>query len=115
MVSASRPADLERDERVARLWTAERVPLIVPLAGIGERALAYLADLLVLVLALIGALFIYNFWGDIEQDLGALGAFGTLLVLLALFALAALYDVAWETLGGGRTPGKRRAAVSPVM
>lgn len=114
MVSASRPADLERDERVARLWTAERVPLIVPLAGIGERALAYLADLLVLVLALIGALFIYNFWGDIEQDLGALGAFGTVLVLLALFALAALYDVAWETLGGGRTPGKRMLGLRVV-
>lgn len=99
--------DQQRDERVARLWTAERVPLVVPLAGIGERALAYLADLTVLVLALIGGLFIYNFWGDIEQDLGALGTFGTLLVALGVFALAAFYDVAWETLGGGRTPGKR--------
>lgn len=107
MATSSRPTDLERDARVARLWTTERVPLVVPLAGIGERALAYLADLLVLVLALVGALFVYNFWGDIEQDLGALGTLGTLVVLLALFALAALYDVTWETLGDGRTPGKR--------
>ncbi|MCC7112177.1 MAG: stage II sporulation protein M [Deltaproteobacteria bacterium] len=107
MATKDPAAAQDSTERVARLWTPERVPLVVPLAGLGERALAYLADLSVLVVLLIGALFIYNLWGDIEADLGALGTLGTLLLLLGAFATGALYDVLWETLGGGRTPGKR--------
>lgn len=104
---ASNAAKVEAGERVARLWTPERVPLVVPLAGLGERAIAYLADLGVLVIALVGALFIYNIWGDIEADLGALGSIGTVILVVVLFAAGALYDVLWETLGAGRTPGKR--------
>lgn len=94
-------------ERSARLWTPERVALTVPLAGLGERVLAYLVDVTVLLLFGFGAFFIYNLWGDIEQDLGGLSTIGTLLLVLALFAGAVLYDVLWEVLAAGRTPGKR--------
>lgn len=94
-------------ERSARLWTPERVPLTVPLAGLGERAIAYLIDALLLLLLFIGGLFLYNFWGDLERDVGGLSQLGTLLLGLAVFGSAMLYDVAFEVLGGGRTIGKR--------
>jgi uncharacterized membrane protein SpoIIM required for sporulation/uncharacterized RDD family membrane protein YckC len=95
-------------ERSARLWTPERVPLTVPLAGLGERALAYLVDVSLLVVLLFAGLFVYNsLWGDFTRDFAALSTLGTVLVLLALFGGAALYDVLWEVLAGGRTPGKR--------
>lgn len=104
---AEPPSDALGHDRSTRLWTPERVPLTLPLAGLGERALAYGVDLAVLTAALLGALFIYNFWGDLEADVARLGALGLLLVVgggaLALIA----YDVGFETLGGGRTPGKR--------
>lgn len=95
------------NERTARLWTAERVQLAVPLAGLGERALAYLIDLGALLLIATAALFIYNVWGDIEQDLGAMSGVGRVVFVLLLFGAAVSYDVLFETLGGGRTPGKR--------
>lgn len=95
------------NERIARLWTPERVQLVVPLAGLGERALAYLIDLGVLLLVAVAALFIYNVWGDLQRDVGALSGVGTVLFGLALFGVAVSYDVLCETLAGGRTLGKR--------
>lgn len=90
------------------MWTPERVPLTVPLAGLGERALAYLIDGGVLVAFLIGGLFLYNaVWGDFAKDFAAFSTLATVLLLLAFFGAAVLFDVLFEVLGGGRTPGKR--------
>ncbi len=94
-------------ERAARLWTPERVPLTLPLAGLGERALAYGVDLALLIGGLLALLFIYNTWGDLEADLAGLGALGFVLLVGGALAALLLYDLGWETLGGGRTPGKR--------
>lgn len=101
------PDDDASDERVARLWTPERVPLTVPLAGLGERALAYGIDLAVLVAAVLAFLFVYNFWGDLEADLMRIGGAGLVLLAAGLLLVLLAYDVLFEALGGGRTPGKR--------
>lgn len=94
-------------ERGTRLWTPERVPLTLPLAGLGERALAYGMDLGLLIAALLGGLFVYNFWGDLEADLAQLGRLGFVGLIGGSLSLLLAYDVAFETLSGGRTPGKR--------
>lgn len=108
MAEAKREGEREwENERVARLWTPERVQLVVPLAGLGERALAYLLDVGVLLLFAVAVLFIYNVWGDIQQDVGGLSRLGLVLFMLAVFSVAVLYDVLFEVLGGGRTLGKR--------
>jgi uncharacterized membrane protein SpoIIM required for sporulation/uncharacterized RDD family membrane protein YckC len=99
-------ADLE-DGRRARLWTPERVPLTLPLAGLGERALAYLIDLSVLLAAGAALFFIYNVWGDFAHDVGGMSALGTLLFGLAVFGAAVAYDVVCEVAFSGRTVGKR--------
>lgn len=101
------PTEPYPGERVTRLWTPERVPLTLPLAGIGERALAYAIDVSIVGGALMAALFIYNFWGDIEQDLGQLSGAGLALFAAVLFALAVGYDVVFDLFGAGATPGKR--------
>ncbi len=105
----ARPAatdDLD-SERTARLWTPERVPLTVPLAGLGERALAYLIDLSLLVAVGMAGLLVYNVWGDLSRDLGALSGVGTLLLGLAVFGFAVSLDVICEVAFAGRTLGKR--------
>jgi uncharacterized RDD family membrane protein YckC/uncharacterized membrane protein SpoIIM required for sporulation len=99
-------ARLDVDRR-ARLWTPERVPLTVPLAGLGERGLAYGVDLGVFLGALLATLFVYNFWGDLEQDLGTITRFGVIGLVVAVLAMVVLYDVGFELFGDGRTPGKR--------
>ena len=50
--------------------TSERVPLTLPLAGIGERAIASTVDALFIVLLLVTLLFAYNLVGkgDLERD-----------------------------------------------
>ena len=61
------PQPMNNEPRSVCVWTPERVPLTLPLAGLGERAAAYLIDLILLVLASFALLFVYNFWGDIEN------------------------------------------------
>jgi len=95
------------DERTARLFTAERVPLTLPLAGLGERALAYGVDLAVIAAAALAGLFLYNARGDIEADLVGMSALGRLMLLVGLLVVLASYDVLFEVFGDGRTPGKR--------
>ncbi|MFZ9886849.1 MAG: stage II sporulation protein M [Myxococcota bacterium] len=90
-----------------RLWTPERVPLTVPLAGLGERALAYGVALFTLLVVAVAGFFCYNFWGDLEADLVSLGFLGLMLLTAVVLALLLGYDVIFEVLLHGQTPGKR--------
>jgi uncharacterized membrane protein SpoIIM required for sporulation/uncharacterized RDD family membrane protein YckC len=94
------------DARSARLWTLERVPIVVPLAGIGERTLAYLVDVALLLAIGLAALLAYSAKSDLEQDFGALSRGAKVGVAVALFAAAVSYDVFCE-VAFGRTLGKR--------
>ena len=78
-----------------------------PLAGLGERGFAYIFDFSLWLVSALACAFIYNFWGDLEQDLGALSFSGAIVLLLMFALLALFYDVIFETLGHGQTPGKR--------
>ena len=84
--------------------TPEGVTLEATLAGVGSRFAAALIDQ-VLRLALLLALFILR-WaldGDRSTSSGVFLAF----VLTAMFLVQFAYDVLFETLASGRTPGKR--------
>lgn len=69
------------------------------LAGLGSRAIAGGVDLLLKVLFVVPVLLVLL--GLFEEDL----AFAVIASLAGLLMIG--YDVAFETLGGGRTPGKR--------
>jgi len=77
--------------------TPEGVELRLPVAGIGSRAMAWLIDaLLKMVIVMIASII-----------LAVAGGVGNGLLLIGLFVLLWLYNVLFEVLGNGATPGKR--------
>lgn len=93
----------------ALVVTSERVPLSVPLAGLGERAIAAFVDLIVVLLLGIAVLFVYTFFGrgDLEHDMGRLTWTAGLVAVIVVLSGIVLYDVIGDLVFDGRTPGKR--------
>jgi uncharacterized RDD family membrane protein YckC len=88
------------EDRMA-VATPEGVTLEFTLAGVGSRFLAALLDVLVQGGLLITVAILTNV---LRSSLGGfVEAFAALAVFLIFFA----YDIAFETLASGRTPGKR--------
>jgi len=85
--------------------TPEGVSLDLTLAGLGSRAIAGGIDL-VLKAGLVGLLLIVMF--------ALLGADGAIVVVPAIGMTMLVYDVLFETLAGGRTPGKRASGLRVV-
>jgi uncharacterized RDD family membrane protein YckC len=77
--------------------TPEGISVDLVLAGLGSRFAAALLDLVFKGCLIILALLLAS----------ALGDFGTALFAIATFVIYAGYDIAFEVLAGGRTPGKR--------
>jgi uncharacterized RDD family membrane protein YckC len=95
---------VQYEDRIA-IPTPEGVTLQLTLAGLGSRAVAGAVDLVfkgVLVLVLLIVL------------LAAVGDDGALVIVPAVGLTMLLYDVLFETLGGGRTPGKRMGGLRVV-
>ncbi len=95
---------MQYEDRIA-IPTPEGVTLQLTLAGLGSRAVTGAVDLVfkgVLVLALLIVV------------LGAVGEEGALVIVPAVGLTMVLYDVLFETLGGGRTPGKRMGGLRVV-
>ncbi len=89
---------MELEDRIT-IATPEGVELGIVLAGAGSRFIASVIDLaLQLVLVGLAALVTLVLVG---------GGVGTALFAIAAFAAAYLYDVLFEVLASGRTPGKR--------
>ena len=84
--------------------TPEGVTLEVTLAGVGSRLAAGLLDQLLRSAVLLALVILVAFAGDRgDTSSGVLVA----ALLVALFLVQFAYDVLFETLGSGRTPGKR--------
>ncbi len=96
------------------LETPERVAVTLELAGLGARAFAWLADAGCIVLLWLTVLVAYSVSGDLLREVQALGWLGQLAALVSVFLAGWGWDVLWETLGGGRTPGKRLAGIRVV-
>jgi uncharacterized RDD family membrane protein YckC len=94
--------------------TPERVAVSLDLAGLGARAFAWLADALCIFLVWMTGLLVYTISGDLVRDVQSLSFAGQILATLSVFMAGWGWDVAWELLGGGRTPGKRLAGIRVV-
>jgi uncharacterized RDD family membrane protein YckC len=101
-------------ESELRFETPERVALSLDVAGVGDRAFAWLADVLCIFLLWIAALLLYSISGDLLREWQGLSVGGQVLAVLAVFVSGWGWDVLWETLGGGRTPGKRALGLRVV-
>jgi len=95
---------MDYEDRIT-IPTPEGVSLEMTLAGLGSRAVAGGVDLVIkgLLVALVAVVLLALF--------GGLGA-AVLLPLLGLLLIA--YDVGFETLARGRTPGKRMTGLRVV-
>ncbi|MBI5070443.1 MAG: RDD family protein [Deltaproteobacteria bacterium] len=87
--------------------TPERVQLSLDLAGVGSRALALLADLLLLFLCWVTVLLLWSLRGDLLSTVQGLTGALRLATTALFFASGWFYDLGFELWGGGRTPGKR--------
>jgi len=103
-----------KDQRNALIWTSERTPLVLPLAGLGERALGYLIDLSLLLLGVALILFLYSIKGDVLVDWVALPRILQALLLAGGVACFLGYDIFFETLFDGQTPGKKIARLRVI-
>jgi uncharacterized RDD family membrane protein YckC len=96
------PIDLDT---LIEVETPEGILLELHPAGLVPRLYAYLIDLAVRWIILVGAATI----------LSRLGGIGTAFWLISIFLLEWLYPVAFELYAGGATPGKRALGVMVVM
>ena len=97
------------DDRIS-IPTPEGVELELVLAGLGSRLVAAVVDFLVKAVILI-ALFVLG--AAVGGEDGS-GGFLVAVVIIASFLVFFGYDVAFETLASGRTPGKRAAGLRVV-
>jgi len=100
--------------KTVEILTPEAVPLTYPLAGVGSRFVAVLADMT--ILSLITALLIVL--------AGLLGIFTPLrtaspwiiaIAILLLFSLWQGYFIYYETVWRGQTPGKRSVGIRVIQ
>lgn len=93
---------MEYDDRLT-ISTPEGVELTLTLAGVGSRFVAALVDA-VIQWGLIGAAGLVLF---LTEGFGAGDDVGAAIFALVFFVVLFVYDVAFEVLASGRTPGKR--------
>jgi uncharacterized RDD family membrane protein YckC len=86
--------------------TPEGVTLDLPLAGVGSRFIAAIIDTAIQVVLLIAIVLI----GSALPDSGVVAA----LTVIGAFAVFTAYDICFETLASGRTPGKRAVGLRVV-
>jgi uncharacterized RDD family membrane protein YckC len=94
---------VEYEDRVT-IQTPEGVELDLLLGGYGSRFSSQLIDGAIKAVV-IGALYV---------TLGLAGGFGVAAFGIAFFVVYVGYDIAFETLAGGRTPGKRWSGMRVV-
>jgi uncharacterized RDD family membrane protein YckC len=99
---------VEYEDRIS-VVTPEGITLELTLAGVGSRFTALLLDWAVRIALLVAMVIVTGVWGDDAPGPTAVGA--VLWTFLVVFA----YDVLFETLASGRTPGKRWTGLRVVM
>jgi uncharacterized RDD family membrane protein YckC len=95
------------DDRMT-IATPEGVDVDMVLAGLGSRFLARLLDMLIQAVGIIALALVVGAFGEGGQG------FGLAFFFVGLFCVLWVYDVAFETLSSGRTPGKRAAGIRVV-
>ncbi len=105
------------DDRVT-ISTPEGIELHMVLAGMGSRFVAALVDTILKTLITYGLIFVLvsgvgSFASSVSVDES--GLWGISIGLFLLFIIQSFYDMAFEVLANGRTPGKRWSGLRVVM
>lgn len=102
---------MELEDRIT-IQTPEGVTLEMTLAGLGSRAAASVLDTLIKGAVLVAVLLFGWFVTSVVNVDGS--ALVTALISVAAFLLIFVYDIAFETLNSGKTPGKRASGIRVV-
>lgn len=95
--------------------TPERVSLSLPVAGIGHRCLAYLADLCLLFFFWVVAYFVFTLLvSDVLGFFKGLSGLAQTLLVVGVFTTQWVYWTLCEVLMEGQTPGKRWVGIRVV-
>ena len=101
---------MEYEDRL-RISTPEGIDLELPLAGLGSRFIAALVDWTIKGLLILAVLIVLGVTGaGDDTSTGVAVAVSAVLVFLIVW----FYDVAFEVMGRGRTPGKRMTGLRVV-
>jgi uncharacterized RDD family membrane protein YckC len=96
--------------------TPELVAIELPLAGIGSRFIALLADYLILIAGLIVLWFLTLLLGPALKSFGRISAqWAEAIVIFILFLFSWGYFTLFEAFWNGRTPGKRVAKIRVIQ
>lgn len=90
------------------IMTPEGVPLVLRIGTAGDRASAFMLDLLFLALIMLGVLLI-GFWALTSRS-----GWGTAVFTIVFFVVRTFYFTWFEIRGHGSTPGKRRVGLRVV-
>ena len=101
---------VELEDRIS-IQTPEGVELELTLAGLGSRATATIIDGLIKGGILIAALIFSWLLSGLSENSAALA---TAFISLMAFALLIVYDITFEVLNSGKTPGKKAAGIRVV-
>jgi len=96
-------------ERIHRVPTPEGISLPFAVASVGDRAAAFLVDLLIILAGTIAVSLV-----AVLGSLVGLASVGVSFALLVGFLLWNFYFVHFEITGGGVTPGKRKMGVRVI-
>ncbi|MEJ2184601.1 MAG: stage II sporulation protein M [Gemmatimonadota bacterium] len=97
--------------RRLRIETPEQVELGFEIADLGSRFSALVADVIILVISLLGLGLLATWTGTLPR---MAAGWGRAAVLFIAFLLTWGYFVFWEGFRNGRTPGKRWAGVRVI-
>ena len=103
---------MEFEDRLS-ISTPEGVELELTLAGLGSRFVAELVDT-VLRLVVLGALALVLVGVDAFTGTPSEGGFGLAALIVLSFLIVFGYDILFEVLASGRTPGKRVSGIRVV-
>ncbi|HWU90062.1 MAG TPA: RDD family protein [Kofleriaceae bacterium] len=95
--------------RVREIVTPEGIPIRFELAGAGDRAGAFLLDMLFQILAIAALLLCLTMATGLRD-----GSFLTPIVILVAFLVLNFYFAFFEIRGQGATPGKRRLGIRVI-
>lgn len=91
---------------IIEVQTTQNVTIDYETAGLGQRILSYLMDFVIIILWVIGCIWILGMISSFGMDSVFAGDVGAIFIFILIFFPVIFYDLLFETLNKGQSPGK---------
>ena len=99
---------------IIEVQTTQNVTIDYEPAGLGKRILGYLIDFVILVLWIIGCIWILSITSSFGMDAVFAGDVGAIFIFILIFTPIIFYDLLFEILNDGQSPGKMLMKIKVV-